>query len=219
MTRYFIFQVVHGFLIVANSSGIIAALPGLPNNPGSIATILAQKLPEASTFFLTYAILQDLAGNAGGLLQAVPLVSYYVKLYILGSTPRPIYNIKYTLRNVAWGTLFPAMSLITVIGITYSIISPSIDSLERASHRTRRQLGLRVIRCGGRRGHGRLAAWADGDCAAKAHGSGADEGVEPGACASGGRGCGTAEDADYGYGGAPLESATHAAKGQDSLNG
>ncbi|KAG9079250.1 hypothetical protein FRC06_007862, partial [Ceratobasidium sp. 370] len=129
MTRYFIFQVVHGFLIVTISSGIIAALPGLLNNPGSIATILAQKLPEASTFFLTYAILQGLAGSAGGLLQAVPLILYYVKLYILGSTPRSIYNIKYTLRNVAWGTLFPAMSLITVIGITYSIISPIINGL------------------------------------------------------------------------------------------
>ncbi|KAG8679097.1 hypothetical protein FRC08_017225, partial [Ceratobasidium sp. 394] len=84
MTRYFIFQVVHGFLIVTVSSGIIAALPGLLNDPGSIATILAQKLPEASTFFLTYAILQGLAGSAGGLLQAVPLILYHVKLYILG---------------------------------------------------------------------------------------------------------------------------------------
>ncbi|KAG8698963.1 hypothetical protein FRC09_006915 [Ceratobasidium sp. 395] len=129
MTRFFIFQVVHGFLIVTLSSGIIAALPGLINNPGSIATTLAQKLPEASTFFLTYAILQGLAGSAGGLLQAVPLVLYYVKLYILGSTPRSIYNIKYSLRHVAWGTLFPAMSLITVIGITYSIISPIINGL------------------------------------------------------------------------------------------
>ncbi|KAG8709898.1 hypothetical protein FRC09_000407 [Ceratobasidium sp. 395] len=118
MTRFFIFQVVHGFLIVTITSGIIAALPGLLDNHGSIATTLAQKLPEASTFFLTYAILQGLAGSAGGLLQAVPLILYYVKLYILGSTPRSIYNIKYTLRNVAWGTLFPAMSLISVIGIT-----------------------------------------------------------------------------------------------------
>ncbi|CUA76445.1 putative protein RSN1 [Rhizoctonia solani] len=73
MTRYFIFQVVHSFLIVTLSSGIIAALPQLASNPTSIPTILAQKLPEASTFFLTYAILQGLAGSAGGLLQILPL--------------------------------------------------------------------------------------------------------------------------------------------------
>ncbi|KDN34824.1 hypothetical protein RSAG8_12122, partial [Rhizoctonia solani AG-8 WAC10335] len=129
MTRYFVFQVVHSFLIVTISSGIIAALPQLASNPTSIPTILAQKLPEASTFFLTYAILQGLAGSAGGLLQIVPLVLYYVKLYILGSTPRSIYNIKYSLRNVAWGTLFPSMTLITVIGLAYSIISPIINGL------------------------------------------------------------------------------------------
>ncbi|KAF8750313.1 hypothetical protein RHS01_09454 [Rhizoctonia solani] len=129
MTRYFIFQVVHSFLIVTLSSGLIAALPELASNPTSIPTILAEKLPEASTFFLTYAILQGLAGSAGGLLQIVPLVVYYVKLYILGSTPRSIYNIKYSLRNVAWGTLFPAMTLITVIGLAYSIISPIINGL------------------------------------------------------------------------------------------
>ncbi|KAH7332874.1 DUF221-domain-containing protein [Rhizoctonia solani] len=129
MTRYFIFQVVHSFLIVTISSGLIAALPQLASSPTSIPTILAEKLPEASTFFLTYAILQGLAGSAGGLLQIVPLVLYYVKLYILGSTPRSIYTIKYSLRNVAWGTLFPAMTLITVIGLAYSIISPIINGL------------------------------------------------------------------------------------------
>ncbi|KAG9118704.1 hypothetical protein FRC07_006657, partial [Ceratobasidium sp. 392] len=50
-------------------------------------------------------------------------------LIVTLSTPRSIYNIKYTLRNVAWGTLLPAMSLIAVIGITYSIISPIINGL------------------------------------------------------------------------------------------
>ena len=97
------------------SSGIIAALPDLVNNPGSIPSLLAQNLPKASTFFLTYVILQGLSGTASGFLQAVPLVLYYVKLFILGSTPRSIYAIKYTMRSVSWGTLFPSITLIVVI--------------------------------------------------------------------------------------------------------
>ena len=97
------------------SSGIIAALPGLVNNPGSIPTLLAQNLPKASTFFLTYIVLQGLTGTASGFLQAVPLVLYYVKLFLLGSTPRSIYSIKYTLRSVSWGTLFPSVTLLVVI--------------------------------------------------------------------------------------------------------
>ncbi len=116
-------------MIVTLSSGIIAALPDLVNNPGSIPSLLAQNLPKASNFFLTYIILQGLSGTASGFLQVVPLVLYYVKLFILGSTPRSIYNIKYTLRNVAWGTLWPGTTLIVAITLAYSIISPVINGL------------------------------------------------------------------------------------------
>ncbi|KAI0642619.1 DUF221-domain-containing protein [Trametes meyenii] len=129
MTRYFIFQVVNSFLVVTLSSGIIAALPDLVNNPGSIPSLLAKNLPKASNFFLTYIVLQGLSGTAAGFLQVVPLVLYYVKLFILGSTPRSIYAIKYTLRSVSWGTLFPAITLLVVITIAYSIISPVINGL------------------------------------------------------------------------------------------
>ncbi|KIK93365.1 hypothetical protein PAXRUDRAFT_34109 [Paxillus rubicundulus Ve08.2h10] len=129
MTRYFIFHVIHSFLIVTLSSGLIAALPGLLENPGSAATLLAQYLPQASTFFLTYIILQGLSGSAGGFLAVVQLVLYYVKLFILGSTARSVYGIKFGPRTVAWGTLFPSITLLTVITLGYSIISPIINGL------------------------------------------------------------------------------------------
>ncbi|KAK0474157.1 hypothetical protein IW261DRAFT_1341695 [Armillaria novae-zelandiae] len=133
MTRYFIFQVIHSFLIVTVSAGIIASLDGLINNPTSIPTLLAQNLPTSSTFFLTYVILQGLSGTASGFLQIVPLAIYYVKLYLLGSTPRSIWGIKYGARNVAWGTLFPGITLLTTITLGYSIISPIINGLACAT--------------------------------------------------------------------------------------
>ncbi|KAI0918583.1 hypothetical protein AcV5_002534 [Taiwanofungus camphoratus] len=133
MDRFFLFQVIHSFLIVSLSSGIIAALPSLLNDPGSIPTLLANNLPKASTFFLTYIILQGLSGTASGFLQVVPLVLYYVKLFILGSTPRSIYKIKYTLRSVQWGTTFPTITLLVVITVAYSIISPIINGLAFAT--------------------------------------------------------------------------------------
>ncbi|KAI1788641.1 hypothetical protein LXA43DRAFT_1024412 [Ganoderma leucocontextum] len=129
MTRFFIFLVVNSFLVVTLSSGIIAALPELVNDPSSIPTLLAQNLPKASTFFLTYIVLQGLTGTAAGFLQIVPLVLYYVKLVLLGSTPRSIYRIKYTMRSVAWGTLFPNVTLLVIITLAYSIISPIINGL------------------------------------------------------------------------------------------
>ncbi|KAG2337567.1 DUF221-domain-containing protein [Suillus weaverae] len=129
MTRFFIFQVIHSFLIVTLSSGIVAALPSLLSNPSSIPSLLATYLPEASTFFLTYILLQGLSGVAGGFLNAVALILYYVKLFILGSTPRSVYNIKYAQTTVAWGTLFPSVTLLVVITFAYSIISPVINGL------------------------------------------------------------------------------------------
>ncbi|KZT25738.1 DUF221-domain-containing protein [Neolentinus lepideus HHB14362 ss-1] len=133
MSRYFMFQVIHSFLIVTLSSGIIAALPGLINSPTSIPTILAQNLPSASNFFLTYVLLQGLSGTASGFLQAVPLVMYYVKLFLMGSTPRSVYKIKYVGRSVAWGTLFPATTLLVVVALAYMIIAPIINGLTCAA--------------------------------------------------------------------------------------
>ncbi|KZS96318.1 DUF221-domain-containing protein [Sistotremastrum niveocremeum HHB9708] len=129
MTRFFLFLVIHNFLVVTISSGIISAIPGLVKNPSGIPSLLARQLPRASTFFLTYVTLQGLAGAAGGFLQIVPLIIYYVKLFILGSTPRSVYNIKYDLRDVAWGTLFPSITLIVVISFGYMMISPVINGL------------------------------------------------------------------------------------------
>ncbi|KAG6826743.1 hypothetical protein H0H92_014616 [Tricholoma furcatifolium] len=133
MTRYFIFLVVHSFFVVTVSSGIIKALPDLIHNPTSIPSLLADNLPGASTFFLTYLVLQGLSGVAGGFLQIVALIIYYVKLFILGSTPRSIYGIKFGLRNVQWGTTFPGVTLLVVIALGYSIISPIINGLACAT--------------------------------------------------------------------------------------
>lgn len=146
MTRYFIFQVIHGFLIVTLASGLMKSIPALANNPSSAVTLLATQLPAASTFFLTYFVTTSFAGAAGALLQIAKLVIYYVKLVLLGSTPRSVFNVKYSMSTVAWGTLvrdfslstdsalalihsgaqWPSMTLLTVIGLSYSVIAPLV---------------------------------------------------------------------------------------------
>jgi len=133
MDRFFMFQVINGFLVVTFASGIIAALPGLVNHPTGVPTLLAQKLPQSSTFFLTFVILQGLSGTATGFLQIGPLVMYYVKITLLASTPRSVYKIKYSPRTSNWGTLFPTMTQLVVITFGYSIISPIINGLAFAA--------------------------------------------------------------------------------------
>jgi len=58
---------------------------------------------------------------------------YYVKITLLGSTPRSVYEIKYEPRTSEWGTLFPTMTQLVVITFGYSIISPIINGLAFAA--------------------------------------------------------------------------------------
>ena len=46
MRRYFLFMVIHGFLIVTLSSSLVAAIPQITQNPGSAVTLLATYLPQ-----------------------------------------------------------------------------------------------------------------------------------------------------------------------------
>lgn len=128
MTRYYIFQVVHSFLIVSLASGIVPIIKQATNNPASIPTLLTQNLPNASIFFLTYILLQA-AAVAGGFLQIATLVVYYVKLFLLGSTPRSIYKLKNGMRSVQWGTLFPSVTLLVTITLAYSVLQPIMNGL------------------------------------------------------------------------------------------
>lgn len=149
MDRYFIFMVLNGFIVVTLSSGLMAAIPQITQNPASAVTLLATQLPAASTFFLTYFVTVAFAGAAGALLQIVALVLYYVKLILLGSTPRSVWGVKSMFPLFQWGKLvsdfeltgaldgehsadsrlpaqYPSITLLTVIGLAYSIIAPFV---------------------------------------------------------------------------------------------
>ena len=65
-------------------------------------------------------VLQGLSGAAGGFLQIVSLVIYYVKLILLGSTPRSVWGIKYGATSTAWGTMFPGITLLVVITMSFN---------------------------------------------------------------------------------------------------
>ncbi len=80
-----------------------------------------------------YIVLQGLSGTAGGFLQIVSLIVYYVKLVLFGSTPRSVFGVKYGKSSVAWGTLFPFITLLSVIGTcSFVCVAPKFT---RFSHR------------------------------------------------------------------------------------
>ncbi|WVQ78133.1 hypothetical protein IAT38_000214 [Cryptococcus sp. DSM 104549] len=131
MTRYFIFLVIHTFFVVTLSSGLTSAVQEFADNPGSVATTLASQMPTASTFFITL-ILTQFTGTMGTLLRVINLVLYYVKIILLGGSPRSVFTTRYKLNTPDWGQKFPGVTVYAVIMIGYCVISPIINGFGAA---------------------------------------------------------------------------------------
>lgn len=123
---YFLFQVVQVFLVTTLSSAASSAVQQIIKEPTSAPSLLAAAIPKASNFYIAFMILQGLAISAGALLQIVGLIVFKILGKLLDNTPRKMFRRWTTLSGIGWGTVFPLFTNITVIAITYSIISPLV---------------------------------------------------------------------------------------------
>ncbi|KAJ5165856.1 hypothetical protein N7492_006152 [Penicillium capsulatum] len=123
---FFAFQVVQVFLVVTLASAAASVGAEIAQHPDKAATLLAQKIPRASNFYISYIVLQGLSFSSGALLQIVGLILGKVLGKFLDTTPRKIYTRWSSLAGLGWGTIYPAISLLTVIGIIYSCIAPLV---------------------------------------------------------------------------------------------
>jgi len=121
---YFWFQLIQVFLVTTLTSAASAAVPQIIKEPGSLTTLLAQNLPLASNFYISYFILQGLVFSSGQLLRIVGLILFNALSKVLDKTPRKMYNRWSSLSSVGWGNVFPVVELMTVISIAYAPIAP-----------------------------------------------------------------------------------------------
>lgn len=91
-SRYWLFQVIHGFLIVTVASGLVKALGNLGNTASSVPTLLAENLPGASIFFLTFILTATFVGAAMSFSRVVPAIMFYLRPILGGNTPRKWYQ-------------------------------------------------------------------------------------------------------------------------------
>ncbi|KAL9110168.1 MAG: hypothetical protein Q9227_005228 [Pyrenula ochraceoflavens] len=123
---YFWFQVIQVFLVATLASAAAASVQDIIQHPGSVTSLLATNIPKASLFYISYFILQGLTFSSAALLQIVGLILSKVLSKILDTTPRKMYTRWSTLSSLGWGTVFPIISNLTVISITYSCIAPLV---------------------------------------------------------------------------------------------
>lgn len=125
-TWYFAFQVVQVFLVTTCTSSASATVDAIINDPASAMTLLANNLPKASNFYISYFLLQGLSVSSGTLLQVVTLLLSKVIGKILDSTPRKKWNRYCMLAKPSMGVAYPIMELLVAIALCYSVIAPLI---------------------------------------------------------------------------------------------
>lgn len=126
--KFFFFQLIDVVLVSTLSGGLLAMIQQLKDiaqNPFGIINTLSENLPKASTFFITFVMLQSTNQSGQAMLQLVPYILSYLMPF-LATTPRDIYNQKKTCPNVNLGTLIPAQTIIFVLGLEYGVIAPLI---------------------------------------------------------------------------------------------
>ncbi|KAJ7647051.1 DUF221 family protein [Roridomyces roridus] len=125
--RFFLFLLIHGFLIVTLSSGVTQVIHDIVDKPTSAIEQLANKLPDASIFFLTYMVTQGLAGAGAALAQLFPILLHFIQKWLLGRTPRQAYNVTFLMPSVDFGVELPRFSLLACIAFAYSVLNPMIN--------------------------------------------------------------------------------------------
>lgn len=112
---YFAFQVIQVFLVTTLSSGLTSAIQSILNNPQSTINLLATSLPQASTFYLCYFIVQGLGVVSGSLTNIFSFLLFF-GLGSFDKTPRSRFNRWTSLDNPNLGTLYPIYTNLFVIG-------------------------------------------------------------------------------------------------------
>ncbi|KAF2133730.1 DUF221-domain-containing protein [Dothidotthia symphoricarpi CBS 119687] len=124
---YFAFQVVQVFLVATLTSAITSVINQVLANPAMVLSLLAENLPKASNFYISYFILMGLSSAAGHFLNIGGFVVVVLLGRILpGKTPRKIFDKLTKMSSPAWGSEYPKWVNVGVIGITYSGIAPLV---------------------------------------------------------------------------------------------
>ena len=119
---YMAFQVIQVFLITTFSSGAASSAAQIISNPSSATTLLAENLPKASNFFISYLILQGMGIAASQLLNIGALVMLTVVGKFLDKSPRKMFKRYITLGGLGWGSLYPKVGNFGIIGTSPSLI-------------------------------------------------------------------------------------------------
>ena len=123
-TWYFVFQVIDLFIVGTLAAGATGSVSTIIKMPSMAPTLLAQGLPTASNFYISYIIVYGLSGAASALLNIGGLVVSILLGVLLDKTPRKKFNRYLGLSGLQWGSVYPVYTNIGVIGQSAINLTP-----------------------------------------------------------------------------------------------
>lgn len=123
---YFTFLIIELVLVTSISSGLLAVIPVIANNPVQITSTLATNLPKAANYFFNYLIIQALGFSGSALFQYLRLLFVTFIWPWYSQTPREEAWFQITIPHQMWANVIALWTNFAVIGLIYSIIAPLV---------------------------------------------------------------------------------------------
>jgi hypothetical protein len=123
---YFCFRVIQVFLVAALGSTATSVLAQIYSDPGSATTVLAERLPGASNFYLSYLVVQGFTEAGLVVLNMDGLLSRYILSAILDDTPRKKARRRKECFHINSGTVLAVCSSLLVIALCYAPTAPLV---------------------------------------------------------------------------------------------
>lgn len=123
---FFVFQVFQVFLITTFSSGAAAVTAQIAKDPKSAPRLLAESLPKASNFYITYFILQGLGSASSTIVNYSDLFEYLFYEYFWDKSPREKFQTYASMKGTPWASWYPKFTNFLVIAIAYSCVAPIV---------------------------------------------------------------------------------------------
>ncbi|OQO00755.1 hypothetical protein B0A48_13246 [Cryoendolithus antarcticus] len=121
---YFTFLIIELVLVTSISSGLLAVLPIIFQDPTSLPETLATNLPKAANYFFNYLIIQALGFSGSALFQYLRILFINLIWPWFTQTPRQEAWLQTVIPHQMWANVFSLWTNFAAIGLIYSIIAP-----------------------------------------------------------------------------------------------
>lgn len=114
---HFCFQVVQVFLVTTLTSAASAATSQIIQDPMSAKDLLAENLPKATNFYISYFLLQGLTMSSMAVVQVAGALIFKFIATFFDRSPRNLYQRWAAVSSISWGNVFPVFTNMGVIGM------------------------------------------------------------------------------------------------------